>query len=183
MGSLQAAPGLLHIAEALFCTQKQEKQMNRVMDSALAVGTSTIHPNAHFVDLENLIGKGKFSVHDVRKVKLLYKKMTHFNSEDVIVIASGPQNKEAIYEGWHNAVYQWRKGKDGADYALLDLFHSLREPNKFSHIYVASGDGALAPVAEESSMLGIPTTVVTCEGERSWKLQQFPWLRLGLEAK
>jgi hypothetical protein len=155
-----------------------EKYMYKVMDPVLTAVAQVEHPQVHFVDIENLVGVGKLDAYSVRQARRQYEQAVKPKSTDIIVVAAGPQNRSAVYEGWDNAIYQWRKGKDGADLALLELFESLREPTSFAHVFVGSGDGGLSPVAEMSREQGIPVTVVARINSCSWKLKSFEVISL-----
>ncbi len=134
--------------------------MNNKLDKLIAVGSAAKHPSIHFVDIENLCGCGKVTISQVIHARLKYEKAVQPASGDVICIASGPQNRKAIYEGWGKAVYLWRKGPDGADNALLETFLRLDNLGKYSHLILASGDGGLSPIASKAEALGVPVTVV-----------------------
>jgi hypothetical protein len=146
---------------------------NETMDKLIATMAKIEHPQIHLVDIENLIGSGRFNTWQVRKAKHLYEKMVHPLASDIVIIAAGPQNKRAIYEGWGHALYCWRKGKDGADQALLSFFGHLEKPRTFSAVYLGSGDGGLAPIAHVTTQLGVPFTVVARGSNCSWKLKKF----------
>jgi hypothetical protein len=151
-----------------------EHPLDRVI-AAIAQGTNL---RIHEIDIENLVGNGILNVESVRSVRNKYESAIHLSSRDIVVVAAGPQNKRAVYEGWGNAIYQWRKGKDGADNAMLDFFQGFKNIDVFSHIFIASGDGGLAPIAKEATSHGIDTTIVTMTGQKSWKLNAYESINL-----
>ena len=144
--------------------------MNQVMDKLLKSVAPSDHPNMHLIDIENLIGAGKFNQLDVQKVRDLYRLATGLNHRDFVVIAAGPQNKRAIYEGWKNATYVWRRGHDGAELALIDLFERLIDISIYERVFIGSGDGKLATIADTSVVRDKRTTIVVGKGQKSSSL-------------
>lgn len=127
--------------------------------------------NLHVVDIENLAGSGKLTESVVKSIQREYTSATKSTADDLYLIAAGPQNKHVLFSGWTHgtAIYQFRKGKDGADMALVSLFSQIEHPEVFEHIFLASGDGGLSIIAERAQVLGADVTVVTGAGARSWK--------------
>lgn len=154
--------------------------MTRALDPLLNVISAEPSANLHVIDIENLAGTGLVTEPMATDIGRKYADKIGAGASDVFLIAAGPQNKEALFNGWRigRPVFQFRKGKDGADQALLSLFEQIEHPEKFSHIYLASGDGGLAPIAERSTRLGIDLTVVTGKGSTSWKYGRFDNIRM-----
>ena len=152
--------------------------MEQPLDRVIAAIAKSQKIRIHEIDIENLVGNGLVNVYDVRRIHDMYMSTVPVGGSDIVIVAAGPQNKQAVYEGWGNAVYQWRKGKDGADNALADFFFGISSLEKVSHLYLASGDGGLAPVASEAARQGLVTTIVTTNGVRSWKLNVFDSITL-----
>ena len=134
--------------------------------------------NLHEIDIENLAGSGLLDVDLVREIKSVYMDMVPVNPSDVIVVAAGPQNRRAVYEGWGGAQYVWRAGRDGADIAIAQHFLTISDHARFSHLYLATGDGGLAPLAAKAQKMGLEPTIVTGSGFRSWKLNQYDYISL-----
>lgn len=152
--------------------------MNQVMDKVLHAVAQIEHPNIHLVDIENLVGYGKFPASEVRRVRDLYRLATRLRDGDLVIIASGPQNKRAIYEGWSNAIYLWRRGSNGADFALVDFFATICDLTQYGQLFVASGDKELATVADAAVIAGLSTTVVARRRSRSNRLVMHKFIDL-----
>jgi hypothetical protein len=157
--------------------------MTRALDPLLQIMTSESSGNLHIVDIENLAGTGLLSAPGVKGIGDAYSKETHSGSNDLYLVAAGPQNKEALFRGWRNprTVYQFRKGKDGADQALASLFNQIEHPEKFKRIYLASGDGGLVSIAERAADLGVELRVVTGRGATSWKYNAYEQIRISVQ--
>jgi len=134
----------------------------------------------HFVDLENLVGTGLYTKEQVELVCDLYASRATLNSSDLFLISSGTQNKEATYSGWNlgNAIFQFRKGKDGADQALVRFFESIENPTRYQNMFIASGDHSLEVIARRAQGEGLTVTIVTGRGGVSRALRDYPQLQL-----
>jgi len=159
-----------------------ELKMDRPVDGLLAAISMPSCKRIHFIDVENLVGKGWLSADDVRPLALHYKEATNSDQSDLLFIASGPQNKDAVFEGWAwgNKFFQFRKGKDGADLALITLFNNIVDIGSYEQIFVGSGDGILSNIAERAEQTGVPVQVVTGMGGKSRALMKYPGLKLNL---
>lgn len=146
---------------------------NQLMDRMFETVAPTQHPRIHFVDIENLIGAGKFGVEQVIQVRNHYLDLTHAKETDLFVIGAGPHNSRAVYEGWGHATYTFRKGPDGADNALKAVFSSIEHPEQFTEVFLASGDGGLEPIAQATSDAGVPLTIVAKKNNCNTKLKQY----------
>jgi hypothetical protein len=155
--------------------------MNQVMDRVLQVVALTEHPNIHLVDIENLIGYGKFPASEVKRVRDLYRLASSLKSSDLVIIASGPQNKRSIYEGWSGAMYLWRRGQNGADFALVEFFDSLNDLSQYGRLFIGSGDKEFATVADAAVLAGLPTTVIARQGTLSYRLSMHSYIDLSLQ--
>jgi hypothetical protein len=140
--------------------------MTRALDPLLETISQGQEVNLHIVDIENLAGTGKLSTPKVKEICEDYEDGTQAGWNDVFILAAGPQNKQALFDGWTvgRPIFQFRKGKDGADEALASLFFQIEHPENFKRVFLASGDGGLAPIANSARESGIEVTVVTCEG-------------------
>lgn len=152
--------------------------MERTLDALIQTISTGDKPNLHEIDIENLAGTGFLDVETVREVKNRYLKSVPVKKGDIVLVAAGPQNKEAVFEGWGRAIYQFRKGKDGADDLLIDFVNGIENLSVFSHLYIASGDGKLLEAADKARSQGIDSTVVTLAGSKSWKMNKFRSINL-----
>ena len=150
---------------------ERNEQMTRALDPLLETISNGERVNLHIVDIENLAGTGWLTTPKVKEIGESYVQGTRAEMRDLFILAAGPQNKHALFDGWHQGhpIFQFRKGKDGADQALVSLFGQIEHPEKFNHIYLATGDAGLLPIAEKTAQVGVRFTVVTGVGARSWK--------------
>lgn len=142
-------------------------QYIRTFDELLASVSTEECPQVHLIDIENLVCAGYFDVFAVRRIRHLYLTASGAGKSDLFLIASGPQNREAIYEGWPGAAYMWRKGQDGADILLQEVFANLEKPENFQRLFIGSGDGRLASVADTAVKAGLPVTVIAIKAHLS----------------
>lgn len=140
--------------------------MDRPVDKLLSAITLSNDVCLHFVDVENIAGSGLLTVEGVERLCKNYVAQSHAKSCDLFFVAAGPQNAMAVREGWKagQTFYQFRKGKDGADLALVNFYQNIEHVEKYKGIFVASGDHSLEPIAEGSTRRGVPVTVVTGKG-------------------
>jgi hypothetical protein len=160
---------------------QKEIQMERPMDGLLRTIALPNTENIHFLDLENLLGTGLFHELDVQKIRTEYVSKVGANADDLFFIATGPQNRNSVVNGWSwgNAFFQFPKGKDGADLALVAVFEAIQEPEFFRNIYVGSGDFLLSKITQKATLRNIPVTVVTGKGAQSKFLKGYKTIQLG----
>lgn len=132
----------------------------------------------HFIDIENLVGRGLVSTQDVIKAHELYFQRVNVAANDVFFVASGPQNRAAVVFGWPKSIYKFKKGADGADLALISAFHEFEVLSVASELFIASGDQRFAEIAELGSQVGKKVTVVTGLGACSYRLRRFTTVNL-----
>ncbi len=156
--------------------------MERPIDQLLRAISGTANINLHLLDIENLAGTGKLSTSTVKRIQMEYLIRTECSPNDLYLIAAGPQNKMALFHGWHQGttLYQFRKGKDGADFALVNLFSQIEHPEQFSRLFLASGDGELSAIASRAKDAGLSVTVVTGIGRKSRRLMDYKHLKLAI---
>lgn len=156
-------------------------KMDRPIDPLLSAIANPECNQIHFVDIENLAGTGLLDTDKVRAVCNNYLDCVPCGNHDLFLVAAGPQNKSAIFEGWSKlgSFYQFRKGKDGADNALLTIFQSIENLTQFKKLVLATGDGGLLPIMEVAQAAGVSVTLVTGKGKTNFALRKFPALKLG----
>jgi hypothetical protein len=152
--------------------------MERNMDALFQAVSQGPNLRLHEIDIENLAGAGVLSTEMVRDVKKLYERVVGVGSNDVVVVAAGPHNKGAVFEGWGQALYKFKKGKDGADDALVSIVDQISDLSIFDHIFIGSGDSKLVQVAEKAKLHGVGATVVTYNGKRSRMLSGYDSIQL-----
>lgn len=160
--------------------QQKEIQMVRPMDGLLRAIALPTTQNIHFLDLENLLGTGLFQEWQVQKLGREYISQVGANSDDLYFIAAGPQNRDSVVLGWSwgNSFFQFPKGKDGADMALVALFEAIQEPEHYRNIFVGSGDFLLSQITHKATLRNIPVTVVTGKGAQSKALKGYKTIQL-----
>ena len=147
----------------------EPKPFQRDVDEMLGCLQKSGTSELHFIDIENLIGAGIFGNKDVEVARSKYILATGAIPDSIFFIASGPQNRHALYSGWPGAVFMWRKGPQGADTLLCDFFFSINKLATFSRIYIGSGDGRLVAIADHAVINQVPVTVVSTKSRLSSK--------------
>lgn len=98
----------------------------------------------HFVDVENLCGKSDLTEADVAEARSLYFSNVSVRRGDLFVVAASHQNMEAVSYGWPSAQKVFKSGADGAEIQLDLEIASIAISEKFSAVFVGSGDHYLA---------------------------------------
>ena len=158
------------------------QSVERPIDPLVQAITGGKYKNVHFVDIENLVGAGKFGLPEIKAACKGYTQCVNCTPDDLFVITAGPQNAPAVYSGWNlgKRIYQFRKGENGADNALNSLFQQFRNLRAFSHVYLASGDHGLEPIARESNNQGVAFTVVTGRGAMAYQFSKYDHIQMEL---
>lgn len=135
----------------------------------------------HLVDLENLYGSGRLSYDAVRKTCRTYLEEVGVQDGDCVIVATGPGNRLAVFNGWPGAHYKFREGQNGADIALAEFILESNLTGRFNRAFLASGDGGLAPYVELLQRSGLDIVVVarptaTSNRLKSFELIEFPEL-------
>lgn len=115
----------------------------------------------HLLDIENLCGSSLLTPTMVEKVRASYAAAVSIGPRDQIVLASAHISLLAMADGWPNARYQVRSGKDGADICLATIMVDENLADRFEHVIVGSGDGGLSPFVAEMAGRGSRVTVVS----------------------
>ena len=152
--------------------------MSRPLDPLIQIIAGAGDIELHEVDIENLAGTGMLTKDAVSRIHDEYMLSVPGAASALILVAAGEHNRAAVYNGWRGAIYVFRRGANGADLALIDAFEGIASYEQFDHIYLASGDGGLALLANKAKQLGIGLTVVTQRGGKSWRLNGFPSIHL-----
>lgn len=115
----------------------------------------------HLIDIENLCISGDLSVQAVREAREDYFAQVQPGADDLFYIAASHHNMQAALFGWGAGAYDFRSGKDGADLVLADAMENDHLAERFDQVYLASGDGGLAPQVEALINQGSTVNVVT----------------------
>lgn len=125
----------------------------------------------HLIDIENLCASSDLSVAAVSQARDAYLNLVRPGQKDQFVIASSHHNAEAAYFGWPGGWHGLRSGENGADLVLAEYALENKIYESFGHVYLGSGDGGLAPVAENLVRSGSSLTVVSRIGYLSHDYQ------------
>jgi hypothetical protein len=142
----------------------------RGFDGMLSLLSGSTPGALHLVDIENLAGTGLLTTEKVAATRRRYGRATGLCGLDLAVVAAGPHNANAVRSGWPGGIYLWRRGIDGADTALIDLFMSLNTPTAFTRLFIGSGDHVFAAVADGAVLSELAVTVVCRLESRSHAL-------------
>ena len=154
--------------------------MYRPVDKLLTVISIEEGACIHLIDVENLVGAGLVTPEAVSHLCAKYLQRVSPSKSDLFLVAAGPQNANAAREGWRagQTFFQFRKGKDGADTALVSFFNQIENLKMFKAVYVASGDHSFEPIAQVCISQGVPVTFVTGRGKMSRTLAIYRHLKV-----
>jgi hypothetical protein len=124
----------------------------------------------HLIDIENLAGAGKPSLHQIRAVQDSYAGRLTFSELDQVVVASSHRTLLSAALGWPHARYRIRSGPDGADLELLDVVEYEEVAERFARVIIGSGDGAFARASASLAAAGVRVIVVSRRGSLSSRL-------------
>jgi len=118
----------------------------------------------HLVDIDNLLGDPATDDElEIGWTICAYKHAASFVVGDHAVVATSPFGRHAFAIGnaWPGAQHLWRKGRDGADLALLDEAAWAVETRHFSRVVIGSGDRIFLTALEWFEGAGVPVEVVS----------------------
>lgn len=149
---------------------------DRTIETLLGPGKCRLH----FVDIENLVGNGHLKDFIVRETQEKYLAAIKATREDLFFVAAGLHNIGAVFGGWRqpSTLFKFRKGANGADRALVDVFHEVCQQLTFTNVFLGSADGDLLNIAEESRRRGAKVTIVYGKGKLAQKYQRFSTINI-----
>jgi hypothetical protein len=116
----------------------------------------------HLIDIENLCMESNPTEEHVALAKAAYfQKVKPGPNDHFYVTVSSKVNRAAAMFGWGNASFGCKEGHDGADYLLAELMVDGQLGDRFEKVYLASGDGGLAPFASSLINQGIELEIVS----------------------
>jgi len=130
------------------------------------------------VDVENLVGSGLVYEGDVSEARAKLFSLITPKAKDCVFVAANPINREAVYEGWPGALYNFRYGQDGADLQIIKFFAGIEDLSKYSEVILASGDAGLEPIARKAREMGLKIQIVANRKSCSKKYSEYPVLNL-----
>jgi hypothetical protein len=117
--------------------------------------------SVHLIDIENLCCESNPTTEHVRQARDAYFQKTQPGENDLFfVTVSSKNNLEAAVFGWGHASFSCLEGHDGADILLAKMMLEDDLENRFDKVYLASGDGGLAPFARSLISKGVEVEVV-----------------------
>ncbi|MBQ9043230.1 MAG: NYN domain-containing protein [Eggerthellaceae bacterium] len=123
-----------------------------------------------FLDIENYAGKAVIGPDDVEAVRESIDRQFRPGDADMIVVGTSHTNNFLCAAlSWKGPRHVLRRGRDGADLALLASIGEYRL-DAFAEVLVMSGDGIFADKAAELVAQGVRVTVVSRPGSLSWRL-------------
>jgi hypothetical protein len=117
----------------------------------------------HLVDIDNLLGDP--ATDDERAIGWTihaYKDVASVAAGDHVVVATSPFGRHALAIGtaWPGVGHVWRKGRDGADLALLDEAEWAVNSGAFTRVVIGSGDRIFLVALEWFEGAGVPVQIV-----------------------
>lgn len=135
--------------------------------TALAKGRTMV-----LVDIENLIGKGRFGIADAVAVReMLWRDVDLPDDAQFTVATSAEQTLINAALGWPGSRVLYRLGADGADLCLAAVAMEERLAQRYSHVVIASGDGIFTGTAQMLRDQGAVVTVAGRAGSVAWSLR------------
>ena len=140
--------------------------MNSKM-TALAKGRTMV-----LVDIENLIGTGRFGIADAAAVRdMLWREVDLPNDAQFTVATSAEQTMINAGLAWPGSRILSQDGADGADLCLTAVAAEERLAQRYSRVVIASGDGIFTATVEMLREQGVVVTVVGRAGCTAWSLR------------
>jgi hypothetical protein len=143
----------------------------------------------HLIDIENLCREPNPTEAHVSQAKAAYFAKVQPGDQDLFyVTVSSRNNVAAAVFGWGNASFSCKEGHDGADILLAQLMLDGDLGSRFEKVYLASGDGGLAPFASALIKQGVELEVVAVPDALSFQYRliganvSYLWLDFGLAA-
>lgn len=143
----------------------------------------------HLIDIENLCMESNPTEEHVARAKAAYFAKVQPGEHDLFhVSVSSKNNITAAIYGWGNAAFSCKEGHDGADILLAELMLDGKLGERFEKVYLASGDGGLAPFASSLINQGVEVEVVAVPDALSYQFRliganvSYLWLDLTLAA-
>jgi hypothetical protein len=128
--------------------------------------------NIHLIDIENLCGASNPTVEEVARVRSAYLALVNPGEFDQFYVrVSSRTNLAAASFGWPKARVLCKEGHDGADILIAKDLVENKFEESFRTIYLASGDGGLAPFAKHVVHRGGNVSVVSLPDSLSMQMR------------
>jgi hypothetical protein len=145
--------------------------------------------SVHLIDIENLCCESNPTTEHVRQARDAYFEKTQPGDNDLFfVTVSSKNNLQAAVFGWGQASFSCLEGHDGADILLAKMMTEDDLGNRFGKVYLASGDGGLAPFARSLIDAGVEVEIVAVPKAMSFEYRllgaqvNYLWLEFELAA-
>ena len=96
---------------------------------------------AHLIDVENLIGSGRFGASEALACRAAYDGLGLIRPGDHVIVACNPFSAIHVKESWAGVRLLTGHGENGADRALLAAIKHEGFHHRFDRIILGSGDG------------------------------------------
>jgi len=128
--------------------------------------------NVHLIDIENLCGTSNPTTQQVADVRRAYLDLVNPGQFDQFYVrVSSRHNLAAATFGWPDARVHCKEGHDGADILIAKELMENKFEKSFRTIYLASGDGGLAPFAQHVVNRGGNVSVISLPTSLSMKMR------------
>ena len=115
----------------------------------------------HFIDIEKICGTANVRIYQARRVMRDYHAAVGIAHGDHVIIGASHHNAVSAWNAWSGArLLAPRSGPDGADLALRDAIRTERIPERFTDVFLGSGDGGFADDLAYLAESGSTTHVV-----------------------
>lgn len=116
----------------------------------------------HLIDIENLCMNSNPTEQQIAAARSAYVQKVQPGPNDLFhVTVSSKGNLVPVLFGWAGASHAFKEGHDGADILLAELMLEGNLSQRFEKVYVASGDGGLAPFVSHLIASGVEVEIVS----------------------
>ena len=143
------------------------------MQYPIALNSSLVRNRAlALVDIENLAGTPLPSTGLVQEIKSAFCSLAVMNPMSQTYVGCHPGVTAEVCFGWHDHFTLCSKaGKDGADLALIEEVHNIKNLREYNTIVIGSGDHIFAGIAEQLRKEGHYIHVIVGNGHPSAALR------------
>ena len=131
----------------------------------------TLGRTAHLLDVENLVGTGRFGASEAQACRSAYAALGLIRGGDHVIVACNPFSAIHVREMWPGTRLLTGHGRDGADLALLAAIEHERFQDRYDRIVVGSGDGIFTDAVASFRQTGREVVVVGRQGAIAQRLR------------
>ena len=122
------------------------------------------------VDIENIVGCGKVTEEESRKVAHTVEQRYMLGSNDHVVVGVSHGKNAFAAKAWYGARLVFQRGKNGAYLALKHVLETEKIEERYDEVYVFSGDGIFAESVSMLKSKGVFVEVISEASRVSKKL-------------